>query len=162
MIREIFKLNIGIIFDAHMLKHEVGLDIDSLLEAPEPLSPETLHLAGPDATELKTFSFRQIPTAAISAIGSPFRWVWGQLLSLRFRGPPKVPFTLEQKTFVFEGEAREELNDALSPIYDQLKKHTHWKIIEWIPCKSLFPLNQPASAAIGSYGAQRDHKETER
>ena len=128
-----------------MLKHEVGLDIDSIFEAPEPLSPEALHLAGLDATELKAFFFRQIPVAVIFAVGSPFRWVWGQLLSLRFRGPPKVPFTLEQKTFVFEDEAREELNDALSPIYYQLNKHTHWKIVGWIPCKSSFPLNQPTT-----------------
>ena len=60
MIRECYKLYIRIIFDAHMLNHEVGLDIDSIFEAPEPLSQEALHLVGPDATELKAFSIRQI------------------------------------------------------------------------------------------------------
>lgn len=135
MIRECFKTNSGIIFDAHMLKHEVGLDIDSIFHAPEALSPATLHLAGPDAAELKGFSFRNIPIAIITAAGAPFRWTWGKLSGLRIRSSPRVVFTLEQERFVSEGEAKEELDDALSPIYDQLKKHTYWKIMEWIPCE---------------------------
>ena len=140
MIRECFKLNIGIIFDAHMLKHEVGLDIDSIFSPPPPLSPTTLHLAAPDG-ELVGFSFRRIPTAIISGLTSPFRWVWAKLPHLRSHSSPKVPFTLEQSRFIFEGEAKEELEDALSPIYDQLDKHTYWKIMEWIPCK--LPLSPP-------------------
>ena len=31
-----------------------------------------------------------------------------------------------------EDEAQEELDDALSPIYDQLKEHTSWQILEYI------------------------------
>ena len=137
MIRECFKVNVGIIFDAHMLKHEVGLDVDSILVAPKALSPATLHLAGPDGAELKGFSFRNVPIAIISAVGAPFRWIWGQLSQLKLSRGPKVVFTLEQERFIYEGEAQEELDDALSPIYDQLKKHTYWKIMEWIPCKLL-------------------------
>ena len=153
MIRECFKLNIGIIFDAHMLKHEVGLDIDSIFEAPQSLSPATLHLAGPDAAELKGFALRQIPVAIISALGSPFRWVWGKLSHLRLHRSPKVVFSLEQPRFISEGEAREELDDALSPIYDQLKKRTYWKVMGWIPCKlPRFP-NSAASVAMSSCGA---------
>ena len=38
MIRECFKARTGIIFDAYMLKNEVGLDINSIDEAPKPLS----------------------------------------------------------------------------------------------------------------------------
>lgn len=133
MIRECFKVNSGIIFDAHMLKHEVGLDIDSIFKAPDALSPTTLHLAGPDRTELKGFSFRSVPIAVITATGAPFRWIWGKLSGLRLRSSPRVVFTLEQERFVFEGEAKEELDDALSPIYDQLTKHTYWKIMEWMP-----------------------------
>lgn len=133
MIRECFKVYAGIIFDAHMLKHEVGLDVDSIFVAPKSLSPATLHLAGPDPAELHGLSLRHIPVAIISALGSPFRWIWGKLSALRRHSSPQVVFTLEQERFVSEGEAQEELNDALSPVYDQLKKHTYWKIMEWIP-----------------------------
>ena len=136
MIRECFKINSGIIFDAHMLEHEVGLDINSIFKAPDALSPATLHLAGPDGAELKGFSFRDIPIGIIKAVGAPFRWIWGKLSHLRVKSSPRVVFTLEQARFVSEGEANEELEDALSPIYDQLKKHTYWKIMEWIPCES--------------------------
>jgi hypothetical protein len=148
MIRECFKTNTGIIFDAHMLMHEVGLDIDSILQAPPSLSPTSLHLAGPD-NELEGFSFRRIPVAIISGISSPFRWA--KLPRLRSRASPQVVFTLEQARFVSEGEAKEELADALSPIYDQLDKHTYWKLMEWIPCK--FSPNPSPSAAMSSYGA---------
>jgi len=134
MIRESFKVNAGIIFDAHMLKHEVGLDIDSLFEAPQPLRPAAVHLAGPDAAELPGFTLRKIPVAIISTLASPFRWVGSKLPHLRLHSPPKVPFSLEQTDrFTYEGEAREELDDAMSPVYDQLKKHTYWKVMEWIP-----------------------------
>ena len=135
MIRECFKTEVGIIFDAHMLKHEVGLDTDTIDKAPEALEPTSHSLAGPDATEIQGFSLRHIPVALISAIGSPFRWVWGKLSDLVLHRSPTVVFTLEQERFVSQGEAQEELNDALSPIYDQLKKHTYWKVMEWIPCK---------------------------
>jgi len=138
MIRECFKVNTGIIFDAHMLKHEVGLDIDSITKAPEPLLPATRHLARQDSAELQGFSFHRIPIAIISGLGYPFRWVWVKLTHLRFQGSPKIVFTLEQPRFISEGEAQEELNDAISPIYDQLPKHTYWKVMEWIPCK-FFP-----------------------
>ena len=153
MIRECFKVNSGIIFDAHMLQHEVGLDIDSLSAAPKPLSPTALYLAEPSGAELEGFSFRHIPIAIISALSSPFRWVWSKLSNLRLRKAPKVVFSLEQERWVSEGEAQEELNDALCPIYDQLDKHTYWKVMEWIPCKlSPYP-DSLASAAMSSYGA---------
>ena len=152
MIRECFKTNIGIIFDAHMLMHEIGLDIDSIFKAPPPLPPKTLQLAGP-SNELEGFSLARIPVAVISGLGSPFRWVWAKLPRLRSHTPPKVPFTLERPGFVSEGEAKEELDDALSPIYDQLDKHYYWSVMEWVPCKlPLFP-NPSPSAAMSSYGA---------
>ena len=53
MIRECFKLKTGIIFDAHMLKHRVGLDIDSdtVIEAPQPVLSPTNHLTKDGPTE---------------------------------------------------------------------------------------------------------------
>jgi hypothetical protein len=127
MIRECFKVNAGIIFDAHMLKHEVGLDIDSISAAPKPLSPS-------------------VPGAIISALCSPFRWIWGELPRRHSHRSP-----IEQKMFVSEGEAQEEFDDAVCPVYDELDKHTYWKVVEWIPCK--LPLHLSSSAAMSSYGA---------
>ena len=139
MIRECFKVKVGIIFDAHMLKHEVGLDTDSIDAAPEPLLPATIQLVRREGAELEGFSLLRVPVTIVSGLGAPFRWVWGKMSHLRLHHSPQVPFTLEQERFIFKGEAKEELDDAMSPIYDQLEKHTHWKIMEWIPCK--FPLS---------------------
>ena len=147
MIRECFKTGTGIIFDAHMLKHEVGLDIDSIHRAPKPLSLGNLYLARPDGAELKGFSLTHIPVAIISSLGSPFHWVRGKLSNFRKHDTP------ERKRPISEGEPHEELLDALSPIYDQLERYTLWKVIEWIPCK-LPPLPNPStSTAMSSYGA---------
>ena len=140
MIRECFDLNVGIIFDAHMLQNKVGLDISSIPKAPEALPFTTLHLTKPDCTELQGFSFSHIPATIISALRSPFRLVWRILQDLRNPPQPGIPLGPSRKNFTFDGEAEEELADALSPVYDQLEKHTYWKIMEWIPCKlSLSP-----------------------
>ncbi|KAF9644019.1 hypothetical protein BDM02DRAFT_3122619 [Thelephora ganbajun] len=125
MIRECFKVNTGIIFDTHMLKHEVGLDIDSILEAPQPLPSATLHLARhkPEGSFL-----RDIQVATTPALGSPVRRIWDMLSRAVFSQDTRP---LEE--FASKGESQEELHDALSPIYDQLKEHTGWKVVDWIP-----------------------------
>jgi len=104
MIRECFKVNTGIIFDAHMLLHEVGLDIDSILEAPGPLSPSILDSAESDDADDKV----PHPSSSQSTCS--------------IKGP----------VFISKGEPQEELNDAVSPINDELKK-LHWKFIDWHP-----------------------------
>jgi len=147
MIRECFKVETGIVFDAHMLKNEVGLDIDSIPDVPELLPPEIPHLTRADTAELDAFSSRQIPVVIISALGSPFLWVWDKLTRLRSHNPSKVPPALKGlEPQESKGEAREELEDAISPIYDQLEKYTHWKVMEWIPCKLPRIPNSYASA----------------
>jgi hypothetical protein len=133
MIRECFIVESGIIFDAHMLKHEVGLDIDSIFKAPNPLSPETHSLVKPGSGEIKGFSFIRIPLAVLSGLSSPFRWGWGKMKRLRLHKAPKPTFSLELPRFKYEGEPQEELADAISPIYDQLDLHWYWKVMEWIP-----------------------------
>jgi hypothetical protein len=122
MIRECFKLHTGIIFDAHMLRHEVGLDIESIYETPEPLPFSDCRLSVPDSTKIEGSSLT-------SALASPFRWVWSKLPQIRSPAPPP-PFKF-QHGWEFEGEAQEELDDALSPIYDQLKEHAGWQILEF-------------------------------
>ena len=47
---------------------------DSIFAAPTPLTTTTLHLAGPDPTEIQGFSLHHIPAVIISALSFPFRW----------------------------------------------------------------------------------------
>ena len=136
MIRECFKVDSGIIFDKEMLNHEVGLDIDSIYEAPKQLPPENLPLDSPRrSNEVRRFTLRRVPVAIFSRLCLPFRWLWGKVKNLRSKGPPQPNSLPKTWDFEYEGEALEELNDALSPVYDQLDQHWYWKVMEWIPCE---------------------------
>jgi hypothetical protein len=107
MIRECFKTDTGIIFDAHMLKFEAGMNIDAITEAPEALEPEARSWTKPES---------------------------GSLLSTLTSGWSKLPPPPPPKR-VFVSEAQEQLDDALSPIFDQLDEHAYWRPMEWMPCK---------------------------
>ena len=154
MIRECFETGTGIIFDVHMLQHEVGLDIvdtrtlqheagldivkgriGPTLKPPKRRSPGVLHLRRLNGAELEGFSFRHIPVAIVSGLVFPIRWVGGKLSNLRIRSSKKYKHIHEPPDPVFLGESREELIDTLSPIVDQIGMHPGWNIIEWIPCK---------------------------
>ena len=147
MIRECFATKSGIIFDAHMLKNEIGLDIDPKIGTPKPihkpaLEPGFLHLRKPSDAELGKHSLRHIPATVVSGLVSPFRWAQGQLSKFRIHDSKKFIRALrelERRKPITEGEPHEELNDALSPIFDQIELHPWWNIIEWLPCK-LSPL----------------------
>ena len=136
MIRECFKTGTGIIFDARMLRDEVGLDIDEGIgptaAVPKQLSPGVLHKSS--GGELGGFSPCYIPAADISGFGSPSRWARGKLSSFRLRNSKKPKATPEQPEPP-EPESQEELKDVLSPIVDQIKMHPAWNIVEWMPCK---------------------------
>ena len=128
MIRECFKVKTGIIFDAHMLRHEVGLDIGSgpTFTTPQPLpsTAERLTEAKPDPkSKSKDASWRE-------SLKATFRWILGKPTRLCSSGE-----TFEPVGFTSNSEPREELADALSPIYDQLERHIYWKFMELIPCK---------------------------
>ena len=144
MIRECFKAEVGIIFDAHMLKYVVGLDTDSITKAPKRLEPGSKPLKGPDDTELKGPSFLHVPIAIISVLTSPFRWIWSALDGLLVHDSSQAVYSpnINEPRPPFEGEAQETLEDALSPIYDELKKRTHWKVMECLWCE-LPPLTCP-------------------
>ena len=134
MIRECFDRQIGIIFDEHMLRDEVGLDIKTLPKAfessaldhtvpdspsplstpPNPLLSQTRHLDRPDYTA-------------------------------RSNSPPKTANTFEQlgqkpvAGSTTNEEVDEESEDAHSPIYDQFKGGLVWRIVwrsvDWLPCE---------------------------
>jgi hypothetical protein len=112
MIRECFKAETGILFDASRLR-ELGLDPATLYPYVRPrpphlpVGPETKIEKRPRTSQLrKLFSRRRNPDVVVPAVEPPY-------------GP----------------EEEEELRDALSPIYDQLTMHRFWWILELIPMK---------------------------
>ena len=115
MIRECFKANTGIIFDSHMLKYELGMDMGEsgpTLKAP-PLPPSTTqYLAVPKE-----------PKAMGDYVQDMLKW---------WNGPDKrrIPCGRGRTS---EGEPQEELDDAVSLIYDQLDK-TRWRVIQSMSC----------------------------
>ena len=132
MIRECFRVNTGIIFDAHMLQHEVGLDINSITQAPPRIKPEGDHLLPPEKMEHGFVTFLKGLWALVKA---PAIWLVSLFRKLVVHSEPKPNpnFTAKESRFISEGEAHEELHDALSPVYDQLSAHMYWQIMEWIP-----------------------------
>ena len=135
MIRECFNLKIGIIFDEHMLMNEVGLDIGSLSKVLDSmaLDPTPLDPTEPDSTP----PLSKPPNPILPGTRPLDRPDY----TARLRNPPKTAITLGRSRQGFEtkGEAQEELDDALSPIYDQFKTSLFgkivWKGMDWLPCK---------------------------
>ena len=117
MIRECFKTKTGIIFDAHMLKYELGLNLgpSPTFKALEEQSlPLTCQLAkNPEDPSWLSSTYQQIQKALSS-----------------------LPDQESEKPIkVIGSESEEEFNDALSLIYDQLEAGSHWRVMEMIPCK---------------------------
>ena len=128
MIRECFKVKTGIIFDAHMLRHEVGLDIGS---GPNFATPQSLPSTSECLVEAKPDPKSKPKDASWGkSLKAAFRWILGKPTHLC---PPKGTF--DPVRFASNSEPREELADALSPIYDQLERHRYWRFMELIPCK---------------------------
>ena len=128
MIRECFKANTGIIFDSHMLKHEIGLDIGesgSALAAP-PLPPSTTQYLARPKPEPKP---KAAGTSVQDMLSMPFKWIWGTSKPSN-ADSSKVPGFGRETS---ESKPQEELNDVVSLIYDQLSK-THRKAMQYMPC----------------------------
>jgi hypothetical protein len=134
MIRECLRdNNTSIIFDAHMLKF-LGLDIDHIDKAPAPILPQGKPLRKRGPEELPGF---RIHKAIASGLQSPFLWGWDKMKNLVIPKPKTKTQDSPHNTPVqYIGEAQQELDDALSPIYDQLELHLYWKVMEWFPCES--------------------------
>ena len=124
MVRECFKTNTGIVFDAHMLKHEIGLDIDSVLKAPTPLSSP---LPSPHPSSVLSEKVRSESPTSLTPWSRTFGWIKGKSSRDNATKDPRPPY---------KGEYQEEVDDAISPIYDQLNAHWYWKAMEYIPCES--------------------------
>ena len=163
MVKECFDANTGIIFDSHMLKHQIGLVMDNKDKYPEYSTCECKELEPPSsATDGPTESKSDNRASWGRRLASPFKWAWGQLTSHTPKATsnttPDVTPTdtskdiFDQKRFTFEGSNQEELHDVLSKIHDGLKSQPAWWITEYWPCE-LFPSPRPfASMTTGLKG----------
>ena len=109
MIRECFRANTGIQFYHGSLKN-IGLDPDTILDPRQPAITPTLALVA----QLEVTAPAHKPT--------------GKTLVDYMKGPPTAASS-------FKSEEDEELADALSPIYDQLKLSKIWWILEFLPMR---------------------------
>ena len=120
MIRECFKVKTGIIFDAHMVKNEVGLVIEPNLTVP--ILGSHSSIGKKLAVEEHKSLWRRLKEA--------YNWIM----------PKKEDSKKEDsslKGFISNTEPEEELGDALSPIYDQFDRGLRWKFMDYfIPCES--------------------------
>ncbi|RXW14426.1 hypothetical protein EST38_g11429 [Candolleomyces aberdarensis] len=119
MVREIFKAKAGILFLTDRL-YEIGLDPSTIypevLIRPVPLSAEEHN----EKHKIRKRSREEMPFRhSISRSKLPITRVSGQPAT----GPNVMPLT----------EEHEELMDALSPIYDQMKIKKWWWLLEYIP-----------------------------
>ena len=111
MIRECFLANTGIQFHRESFK-DVGLDPDALYPFVHP-RPPALPLSAAQVTQVKAAAHAAEPTD-------------GTLTEVEAS-------PVEDSTLM--SEEIEEVKDALSPIYDQLKKSKMWWILEFIPIR---------------------------
>lgn len=152
MIRECFRCNTGIIFDATQLQ-AVGLRVTKnefgdyvLADLPPRVkiwSPR--HVPHPKVTQgygsmVTRLVLRLVAESLSYGITTLKRLIWSEkrtLVSLGTTGqfPALVDFDTTDKldNQAEDYEAQEELEDALSPFYDQLEARASWHILEWIP-----------------------------
>ena len=121
MVRECFKAETGIIFDAHMLEHEIGLDIsvNPVSEAPTLPSPHPSSILSSEMPRSES------PTSLASS-HSP----------LIDKSPHKPAKKDSKPGPPFKSEYQETQVDAVSPMDDQLPKYWYWRLMELYPCES--------------------------
>lgn len=152
MIRECFRCNTGIIFDAAQLQ-AVGLRVtkndfgDHVLGDLPPRvkisSPRRVHRSRAEEglSSMVTRLILGLVAESLSyGVATLKSLLWSEkrtLVSLGTTGqfPALVDFDTSDKLEeqADDYEAQEELEDALSPFYDQLEARATWHILEWIP-----------------------------
>ncbi|KIL57003.1 hypothetical protein M378DRAFT_88465, partial [Amanita muscaria Koide BX008] len=115
MVRECFKAKTGIIFDTASL-YTIGLD------------PAVLY---PHVLERPPLSDSLIAQARERVIQTPESISWSQWFKSWFTGV--APEQNAAPIVPFDSEDNEDLRDALSPKYDQLKLSRFWWILEILP-----------------------------
>ncbi|EIN14621.1 hypothetical protein PUNSTDRAFT_130247 [Punctularia strigosozonata HHB-11173 SS5] len=156
MIRECFRTDTGILFDAS-LREVLGLDIDRLragdMSEPERISPGSQDSLPTRPCAMTTPCSALTVWDTISYVMSCVSFLVFSLYAWIFCRPaPRInegasvllarePCIHGTKQRLFEGEAVEELHDALSPMYDQMNAMLLWRLMEWVPQKVKLDLN---------------------
>jgi hypothetical protein len=118
MVRECFKTKSGIIFRTESLR-EIGIDPDTIYPVVLPRPPALLN-------EVKTQVVETPPSTSF----------FSRIVSLFQSSEAKRKATQaenEKRNAPFISEEDEELKDALSPKFDQLKLARFWWILEILP-----------------------------
>ena len=141
MIRESFNANTGIIFDACMLRRELGLDME---EGSRPTRQPPRGYSTFAGSNSKGSFLRKVPDTVVRGLGAPFRRVKKKLRKFYTRDLDEPPITSRfGRTGYPSGvEAEEERMDALSPIFDMIKVQPFWRIFEVSPCKFCLPVQE--------------------
>lgn len=142
MIRECFKCDTGIIFDAAQLQ-QAGLRIimedgkPILADLPERIILHVPPYSGDGRSDQKPGLFwdvvqhvKDLVKYGVSVVKSFFwrkRTAPGALPVLDLDSPDQLQEQPE------DYEALEELEDAISPLFDQLQARASWHLLEWIP-----------------------------
>lgn len=117
MVREIFKANAGILFLTDRI-YEIGLDPSTIypvvLDRPDadPVGENKIREPPVEAKPIRPSMYRPWKKVSISEVSEP-----------RETGPAAM----------LASEEREELLDALSPVYDQMSIKKWWWFLEMIP-----------------------------
>ncbi|KAF8878547.1 hypothetical protein BD779DRAFT_1447634 [Infundibulicybe gibba] len=138
MIRECFKTNSGIIFDVEGLR-DVGFDYTSLI--PDPLTSELP--PRPPALPLGSFHIASIPPPVDKKKEKRARRE--RSLGNYADGESDPSFVVNS---VSKSEEQLDLEDALSPIYDQLSLARFWWLLEYIPLEQRY--QKPRKAHQGN------------
>ena len=120
MIRECFKAKTGILFDTAFL-YTIGLD------------PATLYGRDPERPELSDSLIDQARKCAIQERKSTPSSHRFRSLFKKKQEPSEKKDVLKTPPFI--SEDNEDLQDALSPMYDQMKINRLWWILEILPVK---------------------------
>ncbi|KAF8625955.1 hypothetical protein AX17_006680 [Amanita inopinata Kibby_2008] len=131
MIRECFKTNTGIMFKTEALR-QIGLDPTTLYPfvapRPPPLSSATQTIERPATPSLARRVKALVEDALAGSKGGKKRGSFVSTSSERSRGS-----LTGSGVSTFISEEDEELRDALSPKYDQLKLKRSWWVLEVMP-----------------------------
>jgi hypothetical protein len=130
MIRECFKAKTGIMFNSKGLR-ELGFDPSTLYPYVTPRPPPT-----------------PIGNATINERPHKPSWTHRRLASLKrlsSNSVPNITAAPANDKIPVGTEEEEDLNDALSPIYDQLKLQRAWWILEILPLKLKYRLGDNGS-----------------
>ncbi|KAJ8522566.1 hypothetical protein ONZ45_g886 [Pleurotus djamor] len=143
MVRECFKTNTGIMFDTERLKN-IGLDPTTLYPfvtpRPPPRSPGSSKISKRPEEQAKRSWLSWLKPKDHQSLIEEHRLI----------DPPPSPFPPVESVC----EEDEELKDALSPKYDQLKVQKFWWVLEFIPMEFRYQTGRD-NRWVSYFGANR-------